>query len=94
MLPSAQYADRLPIGLESVIRNVSAATVRGFYDRWYRPENMAVIVAGDIQDSAAVVAQIRTAMEPCRAHTQAPPPQIPRWARSLMLKFRWNSTSE
>ena len=75
----AQYADRLPIGLESVIRNVPAATVRGFYSRWYRPENMAVIVVGDIQDTAAVVARVTAAMELCRPHSQAAPPQIPRW---------------
>lgn len=40
-----QYADRLPIGLESVIRNVPAESVKAFYDRWYRPENMALVCA-------------------------------------------------
>lgn len=34
MLQGARYADRLPIGLESVIKNVSADTVKAFYDRW------------------------------------------------------------
>ncbi len=38
-----QYAERLPIGLESVIRNVPAETVKAFYDRFYRPENMALV---------------------------------------------------
>lgn len=33
LLSSSQYADRLPIGLESVIRNVPAETVKAFYDR-------------------------------------------------------------
>jgi len=42
-----QYAERLPIGKESVIRNVPAATVKAFYQRWYRPEHMAVVVTGD-----------------------------------------------
>ena len=32
-----QYADRLPIGLESVIRYVPAETVKAFYDRWSAP---------------------------------------------------------
>lgn len=40
-----QYAERLPIGLESVIRGVPAETVKAFYDRWYRPENMALVRA-------------------------------------------------
>ena len=34
MLKGSQYADRLPIGLENVIRNVPASTVKAFYDRW------------------------------------------------------------
>ena len=42
-----QYAERLPIGKESVIRNVPASTVKAFYQRWYRPEHMAVVVVGD-----------------------------------------------
>ena len=37
----AQYADRLPIGLEKVIREVPADVVKAFYERWYRPQNMA-----------------------------------------------------
>jgi len=41
------YADRLPIGLPEVIENAPAATLRGFYNKWYRPENMAVIIVGD-----------------------------------------------
>ena len=37
----AQYADRLPIGLERIIREVPADVVKAFYERWYRPQNMA-----------------------------------------------------
>ncbi len=37
----AQYADRLPIGLEKIIREVPADVVKAFYERWYRPQNMA-----------------------------------------------------
>ena len=37
----AQYADRLPIGLEKVIREAPADVVKAFYERWYRPQNMA-----------------------------------------------------
>lgn len=39
-------ADRMPIGLESVIQGVSADTVRAFYHTWYHPHNLAVIVFG------------------------------------------------
>ena len=33
-----QYGERLPIGKESVINGVPASVVKGFYERWYRPE--------------------------------------------------------
>ena len=41
------YADRLPIGLPEVIQNAPAETITGFYKRWYRPDNMAIILVGD-----------------------------------------------
>lgn len=47
MLAGSLYADRLPIGLELVIRDADAATVRAFYERWYQPQHMAVIAVGD-----------------------------------------------
>ena len=43
----APHAERMPIGLVDVIRRCPAATIRAFYKRWYRPENMAVVVVGD-----------------------------------------------
>ena len=44
------YADRLPIGLESVIRGVSSETIRKFYSKWYWPQNMALVAVGDWSD--------------------------------------------
>ena len=41
------YADRLPIGLPAVIESVPLERLEAFYRRWYRPENMAVIIVGD-----------------------------------------------
>lgn len=46
-----QYAERLPIGLEKVIRTVSADTVKQFYGKWYNLHNMAVIAVGDFSDT-------------------------------------------
>ena len=46
-----QYADRLPIGLEKVIREVPASVVKAFYERWYRPQNMAIVAVGDFADT-------------------------------------------
>jgi zinc protease len=47
------YASRLPIGIDSIVRNTSAENVKKFYKDWYRPNLMAVIVVGDIDPAKA-----------------------------------------
>lgn len=39
---------RDPIGTPASIRSMSAARLRAFYDRWYRPDNAVVVVVGDL----------------------------------------------
>ena len=48
MFKGSKYADRLPIGLEDVIRNFQRPTIVRFYNDWYRPDLQAVIIVGDI----------------------------------------------
>jgi zinc protease len=43
----SRYATRLPIGNERSIMAATPARLRGFYDRWYRPDLMAVVAVGD-----------------------------------------------
>ena len=42
----SRYAERLPIGKPEVLRNAPAARLRAFYDTWYRPDHMALVVVG------------------------------------------------
>ncbi|MBP6687353.1 MAG: insulinase family protein, partial [Lacibacter sp.] len=42
------YAERLPIGKDSIIKNFRYDAIRRFYKDWYRPDLMAVVVVGDI----------------------------------------------
>lgn len=42
-------AERDPIGTEAVLNAADSRLLRGYYDRWYRPENMIVVVVGDMQ---------------------------------------------
>ena len=49
----SKYAERLPIGKDSILQNFSYATLERFYRQWYRPNNMAVIVVGDIDPAEA-----------------------------------------
>ncbi|MGI8950544.1 MAG: M16 family metallopeptidase [Chitinophagaceae bacterium] len=44
----SKYAERLPIGKDSIIKNFKDEAVKRFYKTWYRPDLMAVIIVGDI----------------------------------------------
>ncbi len=47
-LHGTRYQTRLPIGDTSIVRNASPETIRRFYRDWYRPDQQAVVVVGDI----------------------------------------------
>jgi zinc protease len=42
-----RLANRLPIGTEGALNAATPQMVRAFHERWYRPENTVVVVAGD-----------------------------------------------
>ncbi len=65
------------------METVPASTVHAFYRRWYRPENMAVIIAGDF-DPAAVKQLIEAAMSNCHWPSVASPTPIPECALPSM----------
>lgn len=69
-LPGMRINERHPIGLESVIKGADSALLRGFYDTWYRPENMAVVVVGDV-DPAVATALIRSRFASLEARAPA-----------------------
>ena len=48
MYPGSKYGERMPIGLMSVIDSFKPETLRAYYQKWYRPDNQAIIVVGDI----------------------------------------------
>lgn len=50
-MQGSRYVLRDPIGDVNVIKNVSASRVKDFYQKWYRPDNMSLIVVGDINAS-------------------------------------------
>jgi zinc protease len=51
--PQSRQVQRTPIGLEASIRHFNREQFVSFYDAWYRPERMAVIISGDIAPEAA-----------------------------------------
>ncbi|MDX9820030.1 MAG: pitrilysin family protein, partial [Desulfococcus multivorans] len=52
-LPEALLSRRLPIGTEEVITAADRNLLKSFYDAWYRPERMVLVMAGDFDLAAA-----------------------------------------
>ena len=59
MLKGSLYAERLPIGLESVIMGFKRDDIVRFYKDWYRPDMQAVVIVGDIADVDQMEARVR-----------------------------------
>ncbi len=76
LLAGSRYAERLPIGLPEILETVSSETLRGFYQRWYRPDLMAVVAVGDF-DPDEIDALIRRHFG--RVPRPAEPVELPRF---------------
>ena len=57
------YASRAPIGLTEVIENAPVEALRAYYERWYRPNLMAVVAVGDF-DVEEIEAKIKQYFAP------------------------------
>jgi zinc protease len=53
-LPETRVSKRLPIGIEEVIKNADHALLKDFYDTWYRPETMILVMVGDFNAPLAI----------------------------------------
>lgn len=52
MFPEHQISHRMPIGTEEVIKKAPRERFVEFYENWYTPNRMAIIVVGDIKVDA------------------------------------------
>lgn len=66
----SRYAERLPIGKPDIIRNAPAARLRAFYDAWYRPDRISIVVVGDV-DAARMETEVRSLFTPLAARAPA-----------------------
>ena len=57
------YAERAPIGLVEVIENAPQERLVGYYRRWYRPDNMALVAVGDF-DAEVIESKIQQHFAP------------------------------
>ena len=70
-LDGSPYEDRKPIGTDDEISSTTDGPLRAFYDDWYRPDNAAVVVVGDI-DVADIERQIVERFQPADARGDSP----------------------
>ncbi len=68
----SRYAGRLPIGKPEIIRTAPVGRLRAFYDTWYRPERIAVIVVGDV-DERKIELTVRSLFSPLQDRAAAAP---------------------
>ncbi len=59
LFKGSRYAERLPIGRKAVLDTFHHESLKRFYQKWYRPELMAVVAVGDF-DPGQIEDQIKT----------------------------------
>lgn len=83
-------ANRQPIGTEAAIKSATSESLGAFYDKWYRPENMILIVVGDI-DEQLVKKEIVKTFTALEARGERPEcPQIGSLTQKGLRSFYYN----
>jgi zinc protease len=52
--PHAKISKRLPIGKEKILKKADHKRLKAFYDTWYRPEKMILVMVGDFDTQSAI----------------------------------------
>lgn len=74
LYPNSKYGHRMPIGLMEIIDNFKPEVLRAYYEKWYRPDNQAIIVVGDV-DVDKVEKKIKNLFAPIKM-PQNPAPVV------------------
>ncbi|MBT3310947.1 MAG: insulinase family protein [Desulfobacterales bacterium] len=76
-LPGIRLSNRLPIGTEVALKKASRSTLKKFYDTWYRPETMILVIVGsfDTKLTESLIVENFSALSP-RDSKQLPPESI------------------
>ncbi len=48
LYPGSKYGERMPIGKMEIVNTFKPKVLQDYYEKWYRPDNQAIIVVGDI----------------------------------------------
>lgn len=52
--PDSKISGRFPIGVEEVLESTTPVQLKDFYETWYRPENIILVIVGDFDPKTAV----------------------------------------
>ncbi|MCK5837910.1 MAG: insulinase family protein [Desulfobacula sp.] len=66
-LPGSLINQRFPIGIDTILKTADRDLLKTYYDHWYRPDNMVLIVVGDIE-SQTVLPMIKKRFSRLRPH--------------------------
>ena len=58
LYPDSKFGKRMPIGLMEIVDNFPYQVLRDYYHKWYRPDNQALVIVGDV-DVDHIEAQIK-----------------------------------
>jgi len=89
LMPHSVLPDRMPIGSEEVIRTATREQFLDFYNTWYRPERMALVVVGQV-DPGSVAPLIAAAfgdmkgLAPTRPQPELGQIEMPQDVRALV----------
>lgn len=85
-MAGSRYVTRDPIGDPHTIQNVSKYRVADFYNRWYRPDNMSVVVVGDVKTE-----QVKQLITQKMGDANAPESELEKIDYSIPLVDGWRS---
>ena len=71
----SRYAERIPIGKPEIIRSFPPERLRAFYDTYYRPDRMAIVVVGDA-DPQKMIDLIKAKFGPLAPRGGTPAPRV------------------
>lgn len=83
---NSKYGQRLAIGKEEIIKTAPREVFLDYYQSWYRPNNMAVIVVGDV-DPVQSEATIKRLFGDLKNPANAP-------AREEVVPMEWHNTNK
>ncbi|WP_237023399.1 M16 family metallopeptidase [Lacunisphaera limnophila] len=79
LVPETRLPQRLPIGTEEVLRTAGRERFVEYYDSWYRPDRMILVLVGDIEP-LQVEPVVREILGAVTARAPAPPSRASAWS--------------